>query len=46
MYGNSSLMIDRDETFFGDQEFSVKDSIMSGKDCTKNSSNPEKVYKE
>ncbi len=45
MHGNFSLMTDKaDLTFFGDQSFAVKDSKQ--KECTKNSSNPEKVYKE
>jgi len=46
MNGNSSLLGDKDLTFFGDKEFTVKDSMMSGKDCTKNSSNPERDYRE
>lgn len=48
MYGNNSLMTDKDTTFFADKEYTVKDSLISQKDCTKNSSisNPEKVYKE
>jgi hypothetical protein len=46
MNGNSSLMTDKDMTFFGGQEYTVKDSLISHKDCTKNSSNAEKVYKE
>lgn len=45
MYGNS-LLTDKDITFFGDQSYSAKDSISKEKDCTKNSSNPEKDYKE
>ena len=45
MFGNSSLM-DKDDTFFGDQSFTEKKVDKNKKDCTKNSSNPEKVYKE
>jgi hypothetical protein len=42
MYKNSSLM--GNGTFFEDLPEFLKDS--SSKDCTKNSSNPEKDYKE
>ena len=47
MYGNISLMTDTNMTFFGDQEYAgKKDSKQGQKECTKNSSNPEKDYKE
>ncbi len=46
MYENISVMADKDLTFFGDQEYVCKESLRSQKECTKNSSNPEKVYKE
>lgn len=47
MYGNTSLMTDTNLTFFGDQEYTGnKENIRSKKDFTKNSSNPEKDYKE
>lgn len=45
MFANSSIMGDKDNTFFGDQSFMDKHE-KNNKDCTKNSSNPEKVYKE
>lgn len=45
MYGNNSLMTDKDLTFFGDQSFTIKESNKE-KDCTKNSSNPEHIYRE
>jgi hypothetical protein len=46
MFGNSSLMADKDMTFFGEKGFTGKDFNADKKDGTKNSSNPEKVYKE
>lgn len=47
MYGNTSLMTDTNLTFFGDQEYTGnKENKQSKKDFTKNSSNPEKDYKE
>jgi hypothetical protein len=47
MYGNTSLMTDTNMTFFGEQEFTgKKETKQSQKDFTKNSSNPEKDYKE
>ncbi len=47
MYGNTSLMTDTNLTFFGEQEYiEKKEHKQNKKDCTKNSSNPEKDYKE
>ena len=44
MNGNSSMMTDKDRTFF--EEYKPKTSRINMKDCTKNSSNPERVYGE
>jgi len=41
---NSSILSDKDITFFGNASFPINNTL--SKDFTKNSSNPEKVYKE
>jgi hypothetical protein len=44
MNGNSSMMTDKDRTFF--EEYKPKISKINMKDCTKNSSNAERVFGE
>jgi len=39
-------MADKDITFFAEKGYTVKDTNSDQKEFTKNSSNPEKVYKE
>jgi hypothetical protein len=46
MNESNSLVADRDITFFGDREYTAKDTSLSYNNYTKNSSNAEKIYRE